>query len=454
MNGGNEMNRKMLTKWFGIISLIIMLLGVSMPQAAAEIIHQEKFQMNWNYIKFKGTEVKVKSDFLRTSSKDVAYCLSPELNSPNGDNLSEIGKEDDFVYRVLLYGYPQKTPAELGVSTKEEAYYATQLAIWIASKKIELADSKTENQQIYNLVKHLVEKASKGTEVQETYLNIIPTGKQTVEKNGDYFETNLYMVQSNAVSGVYSVQIEDAPEGVQIINEQGEKKNEFSIKENFKVLIPKNTPSGNFKLRVNTKLQSLQAVIFDGQQRVQNTTALLPRTSEKSSADIVVKWETLGSLKIMKVGENREVLKGAVFEVVSENGNFIKEITTAENGIATLNNLPTDTYVIKEIQAPEGYVLDPTIKKLEVKTGEIAEIKIKNRKIKSDLEIKKVHATYENAKQSYDTQSKEHIEEKDLASKEKHYLPSAGTKLPMTPFVGLGFIILGIYILKTRKYHG
>ncbi|MED0993790.1 Cys-Gln thioester bond-forming surface protein, partial [Bacillus nitratireducens] len=334
------MNRKMLTKWFGIISLIIMLLGVSMPQAAAEIIHQEKFQMNWNYIKFKGTEVKVKSDFLRTSSKDVAYCLSPELNSPNGDNLSEIGKEDDFVYRVLLYGYPQKTPAELGVSTKEEAYYATQLAIWIASKKIELADSKTENQQIYNLVKHLVEKASKGTEVQETYLNIIPTGKQTVEKNGDYFETNLYMVQSNALSGVYSVQIEDAPEGVQIINEQGEKKNEFSIKENFKVLIPKNTPSGNFKLRVNTKLQSLQAVIFDGQQRVQNTTALLPRTSEKSSADIVVKWETLGSLKIMKVGENREVLKGAVFEVVSENGNFIKEITTAENGIATLNNLP------------------------------------------------------------------------------------------------------------------
>ncbi|PFJ73211.1 cell wall anchor protein [Bacillus cereus] len=448
------MNRKMLTKWFGIISLIIMLLGVSMPQAAAEIIHQEKFQMNWNYIKFKGTEVKVKSDFLRTSSKDVAYCLSPELNSPNGDNLSEIGKEDDFVYRVLLYGYPQKTPAELGVSTKEEAYYATQLAIWIASKKIELADSKTENQQIYNLVKHLVEKASKGTEVQETYLNIIPTGKQSVEKNGDYFETNLYMVQSNAVSGVYSVQIEDAPEGVQIINEQGEKKNEFSINENFKVLIPKNTPSGNFKLRVNTKLQSLQAVIFDGQQRVQNTTALLPRTSEKSSADIVVKWETLGSLKIMKVGENREVLKGAVFEVVSENGNFIKEITTAENGIATLNNLPTDTYVIKEIQAPEGYVLDPTIKKLEVKTGEIAEIKIKNRKIKSDLEIKKVHATYENAKQSYDTQSKEHIEEKDLASKEKYYLPSAGTKLPTTPFVGLGFIILGIYILKTRKYHG
>lgn len=70
----------------------------------------------------------------------------------------------------------------------------------------------------------MVEKASKGTEVQETYLNVIPTGKQTVEQNGEYFETNLYRVQSNSVSGVYSVQMEGAPEGAKIINEQGEKR--------------------------------------------------------------------------------------------------------------------------------------------------------------------------------------------------------------------------------------
>jgi len=155
----------------------------------------------------------------------------------------------------------------------------------------------------------------------------------------------------------------------------------------------------------------------------------------------------------MKVGENREALKGAVFEVVSENGDFRQEITTTENGIATLNKLPTGTYVVKEIQAPEGYVLDPTIKKMEVKTGEIAEIEIKNQKITSGLEIKKVHATYGNAKQSYDIQSKERAMENDLASKEKHHLPSTGTKFPTVPFVGLGFIILGIYILKIGKNH-
>ncbi len=450
MNGGNEMKRKVLTKWFGIISLIIMLLGVSIPQAAAEIIHQEKFQINWNHIKFKGAEVKIKADLLKTSSKDVAYCLSPDLNSPNGEELPEIGKENDFVYRVLLYGYPQKTPAELGVSTKEEAYYATQLAIWVASKKIEIADSKPENQPVYNLVKQLIDKASKGTEVQETYLNIIPNEKQTVEQNGDYLETKLYTVQSNALSGVYSVQLEEAPEGVKILNEQGEEKNEFSIKEKFKILIPKKSTNGTFKLRVHTKLQSLQAVIFDGKQKVQNTTALLPRMSEKSSTDIAVQWESLGSLKITKVGENRETLKGAVFEVASENGDFRKEITTTKDGVALLNQLPIGTYIIKEIQAPEGYVLDPTIQRMEVKNGEIAKIEIKNKKIKNELQVTKIHDTYKNTKQSDDIQNKEYTEEKEHVSQEQYYLPSTGGKFPITSYIGISFVVLGLYILKVK----
>ena len=76
MNGGNEMKRRMLTKWFGIISLIIMLLGVSIPQAAAEIIHQEKFQMNWNYIKFKSTVGKLDQEFSSLLSEFKEYIKS------------------------------------------------------------------------------------------------------------------------------------------------------------------------------------------------------------------------------------------------------------------------------------------------------------------------------------------------------------------------------------------
>ena len=42
--------------------------------------------------------------------------LKCDLKSPSGQDLPEMGKVDINVYRVLLNGYPQKSPQELGVS--------------------------------------------------------------------------------------------------------------------------------------------------------------------------------------------------------------------------------------------------------------------------------------------------------------------------------------------------
>ena len=46
-----EMKQKMLAKWFSMLSVLIILLGVSVPQAKAEIVHKEKFQIKWSYIR-------------------------------------------------------------------------------------------------------------------------------------------------------------------------------------------------------------------------------------------------------------------------------------------------------------------------------------------------------------------------------------------------------------------
>ncbi len=44
-----------------------------------------------------------------------------------------------------------------------------------------------------------------------------------------------------------------------------------------------------------------------------------------------------------------------------------KNVTTNDKGIAELGNLPIGIYSVKEIQAPVGYVLDGSVKKIEVK---------------------------------------------------------------------------------------
>ena len=405
------MKQKMLAKWVCMLSVLIMLLGVSVPQVKAEVIHRENYQMNWSYSKSKDKEIK--AALFKTGSGNVAYCLILGLRTPNGEDLPEMGNASDPVYRILLHGYPQKTPAELGVSTEAEAHYATQLAIWIAMGQLQVDDLVPKNQNVHTLMKQLVEKSKDESESQKIVFNVTPAEPQTAKQNGDYLETGLYTIQTNAISGTYTVQTENAPQGTQILNEKGQQKTTFSINEKFKILIPKNTPSGDFKFRLKSTLTNLQAIAFDGGKIVQNIGVLLQKNSENMSTDLVVNWDTLGSLQIMKLGEKKQPLKGAVFEVSSEKGDIKKNVTTNDQGIAELHQLPIGTYIVKEIQAPDGYILDNTTKKIEVKTGETALLEIKNENIQGQLEISKVDSADNNKKLPnaeftiYDIQGKE-----------------------------------------------
>ncbi|MGG0168470.1 SpaA isopeptide-forming pilin-related protein, partial [Bacillus tropicus] len=293
-------------------------------------------------------------------------------------------------------GYPQKNLSELGVATIEEAHYATQLAVWIAANELTEEDLVAKNERVHNLMKRLVEASKKETGSQNVFFKVNPVDSQTATQKGDYLETGFYAVQTNAVSGSYTILPENAPKGLRIVNENGEEKSTLSINERFKILIPKNTSSGNFKMKVKSTLTNLQAIAFKGSEKVQNTTVLLQRNSEKISTDLVVNWESVGSLKIMKLGEKKEVLKGAVFEVSNEN--FKQNVTTNDKGIAELGNLPIGIYSVKEIQAPAGYVLDGSVKKIEVKTGETAVLELKNENVKGELEITKVDIADGNTK--------------------------------------------------------
>ncbi|MBR6136194.1 MAG: VaFE repeat-containing surface-anchored protein [Clostridia bacterium] len=63
-------------------------------------------------------------------------------------------------------------------------------------------------------------------------------------------------------------------------------------------------------------------------------------------------------------------LKGAVFEVTDRDGKLMGTLTTDEKGYTGyLNDLEEGTYLIYEIQSPEGYFIDDTITEFEVRSG-------------------------------------------------------------------------------------
>ncbi|KWU60100.1 collagen-binding protein [Bacillus mycoides] len=382
------MGRRVVKRVFALLSVLALFFNVFLPKANAEVMTHEKYSMNWSYSNSLGKYIR--TEIIKNSSGQIAYCLTLGLKSPNGEDLPEMGKTDNVVYRVLLNGFPQKSIEQLGVANKNEAHYATQLAVWNALGQLDVNELKHENKNVEKAAKTIINAANTSEDTQDIFMNVIPAEKQKAELKGEFFETNLYTVQTNAKSGSYKVVAKNAPNGVKIVSENGEVKDQLSLGEKFRIQIPKDTKTGEFNLSVAANVTKVQAIAYRGTDTVQNATVLLERNEEKLSSDLAVNWEAAGSLKIKKVGENGEILAGAVFEVFNANNESVGKITTGADGTAELNNLPIGTYTVKEIKAPTGYVSGDKPQTIEVKTGEIGAVQVVNNKVKGNIEIKKL----------------------------------------------------------------
>uniref|UniRef100_UPI00243568FF MSCRAMM family protein n=1 Tax=Clostridium thermobutyricum TaxID=29372 RepID=UPI00243568FF len=102
--------------------------------------------------------------------------------------------------------------------------------------------------------------------------------------------------------------------------------------------------------------------------------------------------QILGKLSIIKTGKDWVKLQGAEFTVTGPNG-FNKTVTTNEEGVATLSNLPWGTYIVKETKAPKGYNLNKTIKIVQVtnaSVGQIQSLTFNDTQILGNLNITKL----------------------------------------------------------------
>ncbi|MGM9605817.1 MAG: SpaA isopeptide-forming pilin-related protein, partial [Faecousia sp.] len=97
------------------------------------------------------------------------------------------------------------------------------------------------------------------------------------------------------------------------------------------------------------------------------------------------------TLTIHKIDLNGKALTGAIFEVRTKAGVKIGDFPVDENGSVTISNvhLAEGYYIITEIQAPEGYILDKTPHEVYLRPGRTTEISIENEK-KPDLMIEKI----------------------------------------------------------------
>ena len=197
-------------------------------------------------------ELEAKYIYYEVNGKEYpAYCISHGLDGVDekGNYTVDVSKllDDVKIWRTIVNGYPYKTPSQMGLDTKYEAYVATKQAIYcvILNRDISLYKGITESgKKIVQAIKNLKNIGLNGTQTpQDANLKVTKIG--SFVEDGNYYSQTYTVTSTVNISGFQINQISGLPEGSFVANTKGSKQTSFSSGETFKVMIPKSKLTKN-----------------------------------------------------------------------------------------------------------------------------------------------------------------------------------------------------------------
>ena len=109
---------------------------------------------------------------------------------------------------------------------------------------------------------------------------------------------------------------------------------------------------------------------------------------DPSAFSVTVEIE-YGNALVIKTNANGDTLAGCTFELYKDENctQKVRTGTSDSNGNIYFKRLAPGTYYVKETKVPEGYLLDNTVQKVEVKVNETTEISFKNYEPTGELKL-------------------------------------------------------------------
>ena len=309
-----------------------------------------------------------------------AYCLNvnlPGIEESDYDvvveDMSQIAN-NQMVWRVLLNGFPYKSPQEMGLPDEQSAFVVTKQAIY------SVLDGRDTNRYsgadaigniMANKVRELVDIGRNGT---QTYQDPIVTTNAITNAGVDNVD-NKYISQTfNVTAQVNMKDIkiilngESAPVGTKVTDENNNEKTIFNKGENFKILVPRENITSDINVEFSVSGQAETYPILFGkapnesvQDYVLTTDPFVLSTSRGTmtyTPDFDVEIEKVSNGKSEITGEEEgSLLEGATFKIVVDGQEMEKILKTDENGKIYIEGLPLNTEItITEIEAPDYYL--------------------------------------------------------------------------------------------------
>ena len=330
-----------------------------------------------------------------------AYCVNRGLDGVGereAYNVDLTKLMDDYrLWRVAINGYPYKTPEEMGVDNKYDAFLATKQAIYsiLYNNDVDTyyRGGNERGVKVHNAIKRMVNEGRNGTYTpQDANVTINKVGGLKEETN---YYSQEYSVSSRVSMSTYTIiNTLNMPSGAYIADLNGNKKTTFNGGNNFKVMIPKSSMGQDFDIIINISSKCKSYPVFYGQTTIAGTQNYLitadPYGDFVGRANLQVKGNT-SVLKIKKIDqETKETLKGVTFELKGENGKVIGTYTTNSSGEIEIKDLYPQTVTLTEISTKDEYVLNSTPVTVKLEWNKTSSVTLENMHKKGNLKIVKV----------------------------------------------------------------